>query len=161
MQSRKTTIAIVQTIHLFLFTPAIMQQGNTNTYHGQHDHGIPCPSYPCRNHHNYDHIWPLNVLREIWQICFCGRLLHNKKWVPCHTSIGIFDMHETLELPWFPIERSTHPLWLVWQGYAYIKNKGANLNAHTNVLTNIVSCVLLMLLQLYASNCYAHVMSKC
>jgi len=151
---------IVQTIHLFFFTLAIMQQGNMDTYHGQHDHGMPCPSYPYRSHHNYYHIWPLNVLKKIWQICFGGQL-HNKKWVLYRATIRIFDMHETLKLPWFPIERSIHPLWLVWQEYAYITYKGANLNTLTNALTNIVSCVPLMLLQLYAGNCYAHVMSKC
>jgi hypothetical protein len=98
--------------------------------------------------------------KKIWQICFGGQL-HNKKWVLCRATIRIFDMHETLKLPWFPIERSIHPLWLVWQEYAYITDKGANLNTLTNALTNIVSCVPLMLLQLYAGNCYAHVMSKC
>jgi hypothetical protein len=42
-----------------------------------------------------------------------------------------------------------------------MKDKGANLNIFTNVLTSIVSYVPLMLPQPYAGSYFGHVMSKC
>jgi hypothetical protein len=43
---------------------------------------------------------------------------------------------------------------------SYVKDGCANLNTPTMILTRIVSCVPLMLLQCYVV-CYGHVMSKC
>jgi len=44
---------------------------------------------------------------------------------------------------------------------AYFKDKGANQNTLTTALTNIVSCVLLLLPQPYVASFYGHAMSKC
>ncbi len=42
-----------------------------------------------------------------------------------------------------------------------MKDKGANLNTLTTTITNIVSCVPLVLLQPYVVICYGHAMFKC
>jgi hypothetical protein len=42
-----------------------------------------------------------------------------------------------------------------------VKDKGANLNTLTTTITNIVSCVPLVLLQPYVVICYGHAMFKC
>jgi len=43
---------------------------------------------------------------------------------------------------------------IVCRVIAYVKDKGTKLNTLKNALTNIVSCVPLMLPQPFASNCY-------
>jgi len=66
------------------------------------------------------------------------------------------------ELPWVCHGKIYLPtLTCVTRSYAYINDEGTNLNIVTNALTNIMSCVTLMLPQPYASSCYGHVMLKC
>jgi hypothetical protein len=43
----------------------------------------------------------------------------------------------------------------------YLKDEFTNLNALTNVLTNIVSCTSLMFSPLHVGNYYEHIMFKC
>jgi len=44
---------------------------------------------------------------------------------------------------------------------AYVKDEGANLNTLTRTLSNIMSCVPLLLPQPYVISCYEYAMSKC
>jgi hypothetical protein len=52
-------------------------------------------------------------------------------------------------------------VWFIGQSYSLVKDKGANLNTFTTTITNIVSCVPLVLLQPYVVICYGHAMFKC
>jgi hypothetical protein len=59
------------------------------------------------------------------------------------------------------VERLICSIWFMWQGHIYVKDKGANLNTFTIVMTNIVSYTSFVLTMPYFATCYGHAMSKC
>jgi len=65
----------------------------------------------------------------------------NQKWEPCHTIMGIFEVHETT---WATMPLQLRDLFVKYdllnKVIAYVKDEG------TNGLTNIMSCVPLVLL---------------
>jgi hypothetical protein len=83
---------------------------------------------------------------ELW--IFCGLFdtfalvvnYINKKWEPCHTTMGIFEVHETT---WATMTLQLRDLLVQYdllnKVLAYVKDEGAN------GLTNIMSCVPLVL----------------
>jgi hypothetical protein len=66
----------------------------------------------------------------------------NKKWEPCHVTVGIFKVHETLGVA-MVVQFDDLLAWynLLDKIIAYVKDKGANLNTFVMALTNILSCV--------------------
>jgi hypothetical protein len=86
----------------------------------------------------------------------------NKKWEPCHVIVGIFEVHETSGVAMtIQFKDLLAQYNLLDKVITYFKNKGVNLNTLTIVLTNIISCFLLLLPQPYIASCYGHAMSKC
>ncbi len=86
----------------------------------------------------------------------------NKKWEPCHVIVGICEVHETLgDAMVVQFKDLLSRYILLNKITTYVKDEGANMNTPIVALTNIVSCVLLLLPQPYVATYYGHGMSKC
>jgi hypothetical protein len=84
-----------------------------------------------------------------------------KKWQPCHTTMGLFEVHETMGFAMaMQLKYLLARYELLDKVLSYVKDEGVNLSTFIMALTNIISCAPLMLPQPYATIYYGHAMSK-
>lgn len=81
----------------------------------------------------------------------------NKKWVPCHITMGIFEVHETLGVAMtLKLKDFQIPFHLCDMFIVNVKDEGTYLNTLANALTSIncVICFANIITTIHAYNCY-------
>jgi hypothetical protein len=81
----------------------------------------------------------------------------NKKWVPCHITMRIFEVHETLGVAMtLKLKDFQIPFHLCDKFIVNVKDEGTYLNTLANALTSIncVICFANIITTIHAHNCY-------
>jgi hypothetical protein len=114
--------------------------------------------------HSFAKTTTIIVTFDLWMSCGrfnTWRYYTNKKWRPCPTIKGIFEIHETIGVTMaLQLKDLLIQYDLLDKGISYVKDGCANLNTPIMILIRIVPCAPFMLPQLYVV-CYDHAMFKC
>jgi hypothetical protein len=83
----------------------------------------------------------------------------NTSWEPCHVTIGIFEVHNTISATMADQVKS-NSFSLHDKVITYVKDEGINLNTLTFALYFVVSCFSLQLACPFVGSCFGHAMLK-